>query len=115
MSQDLLRTQLDLLKLLGKPNNRYRKAILINADKALVHALCQIIQNVLEGNLQISQTDKDKLRRFKTTLHSLIQKSSLKEKKKILVQKGGFLQFLIPAVITGISSIISSVISSKSE
>lgn len=113
MNHDLLKTQLDLLKIISKPHSRYRKAILMNADRDLVHVLCEIIQNVLVGNVKISQEDKEKLRRFKTTLHSIIKKSSLKQKKKILIQKGGFLQFLIPAVITGISSIISSAISAN--
>jgi hypothetical protein len=43
-----------------------------------------------------------------------VKKSNLASKKKILVQNGGFLQFLIPAVITGISEIVSSLISKKS-
>jgi len=42
-----------------------------------------------------------------------IEKSKLRNKKEILIQKGGFLQFLIPAVISGITSIISSYISNK--
>jgi len=109
-----LKSQLDLLKVLAKPKNKYRKAILMHADRELVHVLCEIIENVLHGNVKIPDHDKERLRRFKSTLHLLIQKSSLKTKRKILVQKGGFLEFLIPAVITGISSIISSVISSKS-
>lgn len=114
MSRELLKTQLDLLKVIGSARTPYRTAILQHADKNLVHVLCEIIHNVLKGNLKIPQEDKEKLRKFRRTLYTLLKKSSLKSKRKILVQKGGFLQFLIPAVITGISSIISSVISAKS-
>ena len=46
-------------------------------------------------------------------LRDSIKHSSLSEKKHILIQKGGFLQFVIPAVISGLATIISSVISKK--
>ena len=93
---------------------KYRKAILISADKKLVEAICQSIHNVLVGNINISALDREKLKKFRKTLHQLLEKSSLKTKKKILIQRGGFLQFLIPAVVSGIANKISSVISSNS-
>lgn len=113
MSRNLLKSQLGLLKILAEPKSRYRNAILLKADKKLIHVICEIIENTLAGNITISDSDKEKLKKFRNTLHVLIQKSSLKSKKRILIQKGGFLQFLIPAVITGLSSIISSVISKE--
>ena len=45
-------------------------------------------------------------------MRKLVQKVGLKSKKQLLVQKCGFLQFLIPAAISGIASILSSVIPS---
>ena len=49
----------------------------------------------------------------------LDKKLYLKAKKKILIkkgiQKGGFLQFIIPAVISGIATIVSSLINRKPE
>jgi hypothetical protein len=113
MSTELVKSQLDLLKILAHPNNKYRKAILIHADKKLVQAICESIQNVLNGNVVINHNEKEKLKKFRSTLHKLIQKSSLKTKKKILIQRGGFLEYLIPAVITGIASIVSSVIGTQ--
>ena len=53
---------------------------------------------------------KTKVQSVLQQLRKIVQKSTLKEKKKILVQHGGFLQYLIPAAITGISEIISSLI-----
>ena len=64
--------------------------------------------------LNINNSDFQKLKKYKTCLRKLVKKSNLASKKKILVQNGGFLQFLIPAVITGISEIVSSLISKKS-
>jgi hypothetical protein len=59
----------------------------------------------------MSTYEREHLKRFRKVLHKLLEKSSLKIKKKILIQQGGFLQFLIPAVVSGIASIISSAIS----
>ena len=90
-----------------------RKAILKNADKDLVDAICQCVYNLLNGNLHLSTTEKEKLTKYRHALRKLVQKSTLKQKKKILVQQGGFLEYLIPAAISGITSIISSFINKE--
>jgi hypothetical protein len=106
-------SQLDLLKVLAKSKTKVRQAIIINADRKLIMAICEIVFNVLENNLTLDESDLLKIKRYRFTLRKLIKKTDLKEKKKILVQRGGFLQFLIPAVITGISNIVSSLIDSN--
>ena len=111
---DNIHKQKDMLNLLGHCKARLRKAIIRNSDKDLVDAICQCVYNVLKGNVDLSESEKHRLVLYKKTLRKLVSKSTLKEKKKILVQRGGFLEFLIPAAISGISSIISSIISSKS-
>lgn len=108
-------SHLDILKILAQPKNKYKNTIIASADKHLIKTICEGIYNLLRGNISISDSDKEKLKKYKNTLRKLVEKSSINTKKKILIQKGGFLQFLLPAVITGISSIISSVISSKNE
>ena len=84
-----------------------------NADKELVEVICHCVYNLLKGNLNISNVEKEKLCGYKTAMRKLVKKSTLDRKKKILVQQGGFLEYLIPAAITGISSIISSFISNN--
>ena len=77
-------------------------------------AICESVFKMLQGNLDINlKSDLENLAKYKIIFRKLIKKSNLKTKKKILVQHGGFLQFLIPAVITGISSIVSSIISKE--
>jgi hypothetical protein len=115
MNQSLnnINKQQDLLKVLATSKKGIRNAILSNADKKLVIAILDSIFNLLNGNLNISKPDLDKLSKYKHIFRRLINKTPLKEKKKILVQHGGFLQFLIPAIVTGISSIVSSLISNN--
>jgi len=75
--------QFDLLKILENP--RYRKALLVHADKKLITAICEIIYNVLHNKIQINQSAKSKLIKHRKFLRILCQKSSVSAKKKILV------------------------------
>jgi hypothetical protein len=106
--------QQDLLKVLATSKKGIRNAILSNADKKLVIAILDSVFNLLNGSLNLSKPDLAKLAKYKHVFRRLIEKAPLAEKKKILVQHGGFLQFLVPAIVTGISSIVSSLISSNS-
>ena len=109
-----LNKQQDLLKVLATSKKGIRNAILSNADKKLVIAILDSVFNLLNGSLNLSKPDLAKLAKYKHVFRRLIEKAPLAEKKKILVQHGGFLQFLVPAIVTGISSIVSSLISSNS-
>jgi hypothetical protein len=105
----------NLLDLIANSNKKLRNNIINNSNKQQIEIICEIIYNVLMGNINISSLNKNKLNKFKNPIRKLVQKSNLKTKKKILTQQGGFLQFILPAAITGISSIISSLISNKNE
>ena len=109
MGLEDIKEQFELIKLLS--NKKYRKPIIAHADKKLVKAICEIIYNVLKNNINLSPTYKSKLQKYKKALRCMCEKSSLKNKKTILKQRGGFLQFLIPAVVGGLSEIISAAIS----
>ena len=73
-----------------------------------------------EEDFSISDLDMDD-DTFKSLLEKLCleykcsNEKNLKYKKDLLGQSGGFLNILIPAVITGIASIISSFISKPTE
>jgi len=63
MNQSLnnINKQQDLLKVLATSKKGIRNAILSNADKKLVIAILDSIFNLLNGNLNISKPDLDKL------------------------------------------------------
>jgi hypothetical protein len=65
----------------------------------------------LNSNINISSAERQKLNKYKTALRCICKKSSLREKKRILVQRAGFLQFLIPVLVSSLASIVSSWIS----
>ena len=104
------------LCLLSCCKNKLRKAIVLNSNKDQIYSVCECILNVSNGNVTVSKEDFHRLKKYKNIFRALLcKRGGLNEKKKILIQRGGFLQFLIPAVISGISSIVAAAISKPGE
>ncbi len=101
-----------LIELLPKCNKRVFNKIIKNSKKEFIYTLCECVLNVLNGNIKISKNSLEKLKPKKNILRKLIKKSSIDNKKRI-IQKGGFLEILIPSIISGIASIIGSAISNN--
>jgi hypothetical protein len=112
MSEQIKRN-FDSLKILSCCPKKMRNSIIRSAPKDLIDSICECILNLLNGNVVLKDIDKQKLDKHKSSLRKLLKRISLKEKKKVLIQKGGFLQILLPSIITGLASIISSVISKE--
>jgi len=106
----------DLFNVLCSDNysTAYKKSMLIKADKHFVHSICEMCDNILAGNIKLSDVEHKELKKHKRILRKLVNKSPLKSKRKILSQTGGFLQFLIPAAVSGITSLIESFINRSS-
>ena len=102
-SQDLLRV--------SHCQPKIRNAILKNCENDLIHIICDCVYNVVKGNVQgLTQEKINKLARHKSSLIRLTKKLPIKEKRKILVQKGsGFLPFLLPLVAPLIAAAVSKI------
>jgi len=100
------------LKLLSTCKTKLRKAILTNSDADLIKVLRECVYNLLKGNLKVPKEVNGKLNKYKNVLRNFVyEKKSLQNKKKYLVQKGGFLQYLLPVVVDlavrGISNVLN--------
>jgi len=83
-----------------------RKAIISNCNKELVNSISEFILNVLNGNVKLTGCNTRKLRKHKVTLRKVAGKPvPLSTKKKLIVQRGGF---LLSAVLIAIASLIVS-------
>ena len=84
------------------------KKIIRAADKDLVKTLCECSLNVLKGNVSISSRQKKRLSHHKKGLRELTQPKVSLKKKKVILQRGGFvgalLAGLLPALLTPILS-----------
>lgn len=108
MSQRM-KHNLDLLRVLARSSNKQRKAILQTCHVDLIKCLAEISLNVLKGVVPVDKTQKNRLRRYKTLLRSLADKSvSLKNKKKKLTQSGGnLLSYLLPPVLSVLGNLLT--------
>jgi hypothetical protein len=110
MSQRLseIHRELTKLKRLGPAG---RKKFFNSCSRDCVIKVCECIKNVLNSNLQIKQAHLQKLRRHKHTLRALALKSTSLTKRKRLLQKGGFLAALLPALIPAVAGLIGQLFS----
>ena len=96
------------LELLSYCKVKLRKAILLNSDAELIKVLRDCVYNVLRGNVKLSKESSGKLSKYKNDLRKFVyDKGSVNCKRKFLIQKGGFLPLLIPAVIETTARLIS--------
>jgi len=107
---DRVKRNIDYLNILCKCNSKMRKSILHNADKDLINTLCECIHNCLNGNIDLNEQTKNKLKRHKNILRKLLvkKKVSIKKKREIFNQKGGFLPVLLSTVLGGLTSILAN-------
>ena len=91
----------DLLRVLGHCQPKIRSAILKSCENDLIHIIRDCVYNMVKGNIPgLAQEKVNKLAHHKTSLITLTKKVSIKEKRKILVQKGGgFLPFYFPLLL----------------
>ena len=105
-----LQSQLHFLHVLKDAKPQARRALLACANDELIKAIVECALNTLNGNHKLTKEEKSKLKKYKSRLRTLINpKISFKSKRKLLVQKGGFLVPLLASVLSGvIGSLISN-------
>jgi len=99
---DHIKKNKNILEVLKSANPKLRDAILKNTDEKTICVLVEIISNLLKGNIKIEPSQKRRLVKYKTQFRKLAtccNKNKIINKKKarkIIIQSGGALPFLIP-------------------
>lgn len=97
------------LLFLIKASPKLRKILLMNASKEEIKSILEIVINTMKKNVSLNGECKTKLCKYKKILRMLSdKKKSFVNKRKILVQKGGFLPMLMSSLISGALSNIFS-------
>jgi hypothetical protein len=79
-----------ILRVLKSACPTLRKGIISNCDKGLVNDISECILNVLKGNIKLTDSNKRKLKKYKTVLRTIVDRSRpLSTKKRLIIQKGG--------------------------
>lgn len=98
------------LQLIHSCPRALRKQLLKKLPSKIIKTICECSLNVLKGNIPISRYQKNQLGKHKTLLRKLAtKKGSLYQKKRLIIQKGGFLNILIPAAVSALTSLIHGI------
>ncbi len=88
------------LKDLKKSSAKKRRKIISSAPPELINTLCDCCLNATSGTLKLSEPLKKKLKRHAPAIRALSKKKqSVKKRRQILLQKGGFLPLLIAPIL----------------
>ena len=99
------------LKLLKSATPKRRKHILKAANTGLVNCIGECCLNVLNGNVKINKSQRKKLSRHKKTLRTLSKRGiPVQKRRKVLIQKGGFLPALLAPILSLAVSLAGSLI-----
>ena len=100
MAKNLLHKNILYIDILAKAKPAHRKAILSTADRDLIICLCDCAVNILKGNVLLKAHEYQKLCKAKAHLRQLAgEKTTIKARRKILVQKGGFIPALLAPIL----------------
>jgi len=70
------------------------------ADEKFIRCIRECVFNTLTGNVPLERREK-KLSKYKTALRRIVAKrGNWKDKRKLLVQRGGFLPYIIGPILS---------------
>ena|SRR5215469_12920445 len=102
-----IKSNYSALELLKKAKPKLRKAILLNCGSDLLKCVGECALNVLRGTVKLTKCSKRKLRKHRGLLRKIADRGvSINKKRKIIVQRGGFLLPLLSAVLPFIASLV---------
>lgn len=94
-----------LLKTLCYLKKNQRASFLRTADNNLVKCIQECIFNTLKGNVPLRYNEKKRLVNHKSILRRVaVKRGNWKSKRKLLVQRGGFLPYLIAPILGAVLS-----------
>lgn len=87
-------------------NSKQQKQIISSADKDTILSICEIALNILHGNVDLSDSQKQKLYKYRQYLRKLSSKKGGVNKRRRIVQSGGgpFLVALLAPILGGLIS-----------
>lgn len=92
-----------MLHVLKKSKPKLRQILLKHCDSEVIKTICEIVINILNGNHKVPKQIYNKLNKNKKVLRCLAcPKKSISVKRKLIIQKGGFLPMLIGSVLSGV-------------
>ena len=88
-----------MLKHISQARPNTVKAIIKSAGKEEVNVFCECALNLLKGVVPLNSKQRQRLRKHKNVLRALVDKKTSGQKKKLILQKGGFLSALLNPIL----------------
>ena len=73
-----------------KYDKRKCNRIIDEGGMELVHCICDCVHNILQGNIPVSEEEKEIFQGHKECLRKLVKKKTSDEKRNLLFRKGVF-------------------------
>ena len=100
-----------MLLALSSARPKVRTLILKSLDRSTIRILALLAANIMHGNIPLDKRQVRNLRRFKSLVKLLSYKyASTEEKRKALLQQGGFLPLLLPIISSIAGALVSKAI-----
>ena len=95
-----------LLRAINNLPEPLRRRAVLACDRSMIDCFCECAKNILKGNVPLTKRQTRALRREREGLRLLaLKRTSLNKKKKIL-QKGGFLSALLTPALSILGSVV---------
>ena len=114
MSRKRVQRVLPELRRLNRMKDKDRKRFIATCNKDFIHCICECVKNLLKGHLPVKRCHLKSLSRHKQSLRKLALKKTTLNKRKQILQKGGFLGLLLGPLVTGLGSLFSNLVENGS-
>lgn len=99
----LLKENKHILFVLKKAKTKLRNSILKHVDDVVIKTINEILFNIINKNHKISKNIYEKIKPYKNVIRKVCSpKTSMRLKRKHLIQNGGFLPIIISSVLSGV-------------
>jgi hypothetical protein len=95
-----MKQMLPQLRRLKRMSSRDQKKFLKTCGKDFICCICEVVKNILNGNVPLKKKQLSSLARRKQSLRKLVLKKTPVGIKKKILQKGGFLGALITPILS---------------
>jgi len=103
-----LQPYIRILKKISRMREAKRRAYLKDCDRDIINCLSECAKNVLNNNVALKKGQFDRLKKKKADVQKLAHpRTMLRQKRRILRQKGGFVTSLLVPAITALGSVLA--------
>ena len=99
------------LEKIANSSGEKRIKLILEAKNCVINAISEIAKNCLIGNIELKKCNFKKLEKYKEILRKISKKISLKVRRNLIIQDGGFLPLLIKPTLSLIAGIVGQQIS----